>query len=225
MPNFFLTGITTLPTTRAMFKTTPKPGKGADPAAKEESYMLSEGQRQGEVEVNHIDPVAKMVTVTYAGTVVTLDFTNNAAKLVPVGAPPPPGNGMVRGGPPGLAAHGAPAGRGGLRQPAGPGNTSRPIRSGGGLGVSGGGLGVSGGQPAVGAAPAAANQVAEEPPINVTREQQALLMEAQREMQQDNPAIPPLPPTSLTPLIEAERGGAAPGGPPMPMPTGPARPF
>jgi hypothetical protein len=201
-----------------MFKTTPKPGKGADPAAKEESYMLSEGQRQGEVEVNHIDPVAKMVTVTYAGTVVTLDFTNNAAKAVPVGAPPPPGNGMTRGGPPGLNARNAAPGRGGLRQPAAPGNNSRPIRSGGGLGVS------VGGQPAVGAA-APANQVAEEPPITVTREQQALLMEAQREMQQDNPAMPPLPPTSLAPLIEAEKEGAAPGGPPMPMPQAPARPF
>jgi len=234
MPGFELTGITTIfgnGHKRAMFKAIPKHGKGVDPAAKEKSYMLAEGQREGDVEVNRIDEVARTVTLTYDATVITIDFTNNAAKAVSVAAAPPPPRA------PGVPGVLPPAGRGvqppggapaGLRQPGGPGNDRRPIRS-------GNGLGVSTGQPAMGVAPTQTGLAVQQQQPVLTREQQEVVMEAMREQGQNDPTMPPLPPTSLTPLIEAanQEGKAPAGGPvapapgyaPPPLPPGPARPF
>ena len=137
-PDFFLTGITTIfGPKRALFRTAPKHGRGAPPPGKEkeeeESYMLEERQRQGEVEVVSIDEVNRLVKVSYGGTILTLDFTNNAAKSVAVA--PPPG-GMP--GAPGLPrpAFGIPSPNGanpGFRQPGAP-PPPRGARSGRGLG-------------------------------------------------------------------------------------------
>jgi hypothetical protein len=69
---------------------------------------------------------------------------------------------------------------------------------------------------------------AQQPPVVVTRDQQEVLMEAMREQkQQTEIAMPPLPPTSLTPLIEAANQEAAargPGANPAGPPTGFAPP-
>jgi hypothetical protein len=207
-PKFALTGITTiLGNKRALFKSDPTPGKPGQPAAKEESYMLKEGQRQGDVEVVSIDEIAGIVKVTWAGTPVTLDFTNNAAKAVAVAPPPPVGAPGVPGlpRPPGIAIPARGSGPSGFRQPGAPDNERRPIRS-------GGGLGMAPGQPGMGVAQMQTGMAGQQAPA-ISRDQQEVLIEAMREQQQNNPALPPLPPTSLTPFIEAANQGAAPGAP------------
>jgi hypothetical protein len=204
-PKFFLTGITDIVGKKlALFKSDPTPGKPGQPASKEESYMLAEGQRQGDVEVMTIDKIARIVKMSYAGTVMTLDFTNNAAKVA-AGAPPPGGAPGVPGQapPPGIAIPGRGAtAHSGFRQPGAADNERRPIRTGGGLGMARPPMGMGVGQMQTGMA-------AQEPPALITRDQQEVLMEAMREQQRDNPEMPPLPPTSLTPLIEAANQEAA----------------
>ena len=92
----FLTGITTiLGNKRALMKTTP-PAKPGEPA-KEQSFMLGEGQRDGEIEVVQIDEIAGKVKIKAFGSETTLDFENNGVKAAaapapaPGGAPAPPG--------------------------------------------------------------------------------------------------------------------------------------
>ena len=95
MPKLTLTGITTiLGNKRALLKTAPKPGKQGE-AAKEESYILAEGQRDGDIEVISIDEKAGIVRLTYGGDPVTLSFEKDGPKGPggPGGGPqgPPPG--------------------------------------------------------------------------------------------------------------------------------------
>jgi hypothetical protein len=115
-PKMFLTGITTiLGNKRALMKMTP-PAKPGEPA-KEQSFTLGEGQREGDLEVLHIDEVAGTVKVSVYGTVATLDFDNNGVKAA---AAPAPGPGPA---PPGFVPKpGAP----GSFNPAFP--TARPLR-------------------------------------------------------------------------------------------------
>jgi len=202
-PEFFLTGITTIfGPKRALFRTSPKPARGAPPPGKdkekEESYMLAEGQREGEVEVVSIDEVAGMVKVSYGGTILTIDFTNNAAKSVAVAPPPggvPGAPGLPR---PGIAIPAPNKANPGFRQPGAP---ARPLRSplgqGGVPAPMGAGMGV---------AQTGTGQTAEQAVPLMTRDQQEVLMEAMR----GQPGLPPMPPTSFT-LNPAE--GVAPGAP------------
>jgi len=203
LPQFYLTGIITFGKPRALLRTSPGPAKGGKPVGKEESYILTEGQRQGELEVNHIDLVGRTVQVTWAGTVVTLDFTNNAAKAVAVAPAPIPGAppavpGLAPPGKTGTAA--TSAGRSGLRQTGAPSDIRRPIRTGGGLGMAAPSMGMGAAQMQNGMAAA---------PAPVTRDQQEVIMEAMRDQQQNNPMMPPIPPTSLTPLLNAANEEAA----------------
>ena len=85
-PKIFLTGITTiLGNKRALMKLTP-PAKPGEPA-KEQSFTLGEGQRDGELEVLEIDEKAGTVKVNEFGTVMTLSFENNGVKAGPAPAP------------------------------------------------------------------------------------------------------------------------------------------
>jgi len=110
-PKLILTGITTiLGNKRALLKEQPPggPGKPGD-ALKEVSYILTEGQRDGDVEVLQIDERAGSVRVNLGGTTLTLTFEKDGAKLP--STPPPgaagalPGNGTL---PPGAVAAGMP---------------------------------------------------------------------------------------------------------------------
>ncbi len=230
-PKFYLTGITTFLGKRAMFNTTPTPmpGKpGEQP--KEHSYMLSEGQRDGEVEVLEIDEIAKLVKINYAGEAMTLDFTNNAAKAVASALPPLPGAGgaLPRVIPPrGIGfPPGAPAGRPGPAsgwtrpiRPTGPGGASAQASPAGPWGAP------------VTTGPAVAQAESQGNP-GVTKDQQEMLMEFLREQSKASEIpMPPLPPTSLTPLIEADAGSANPRqnpgtgfAPPVPRPSSPFAP-
>ena len=100
LPKLLLTGITTiLGDRRALMKVllpASKPGE----AAKEQSVILSEGQREGVIEVLAIDENTGSVKVNNSGTVMTLTFEKDGAKLpnsqAPLTAPPgltPPMNG------------------------------------------------------------------------------------------------------------------------------------
>ena len=92
LPKLILTGITTiLGDKRALLKAlslATHPGQ----AAKEESMILAEGQRQGSLEVLNIDENAGSVRVNNSGTIMTLTFEKDGAKLpeTPVRATNPP---------------------------------------------------------------------------------------------------------------------------------------
>ena len=88
-----LTGITTiLGNKRVLMKTAPPPGKPNEGAKSEQSYILTEGQREGDIEVIEIDDKAGSVKVNNGGTVQTLTFEKDGAKLpatqAPAGAAP-----------------------------------------------------------------------------------------------------------------------------------------
>jgi hypothetical protein len=87
VPKITLTGITTiLGNKRALMKMLPvglKPGE----TAKEVSLILTEGQRESEVEVLQIDEKAGSVRVNNSGTVMTLTFEKDGAKLPATSGP------------------------------------------------------------------------------------------------------------------------------------------
>jgi len=96
LPKITLTGITTiLDSKRALMKVAPSGGKQVDPA-KELSLILTEGQREGDIEVLQIDERAGSVKVNNSGTVMLLTFEKDGAKL-PATAPVPgaPGTAAV----------------------------------------------------------------------------------------------------------------------------------
>ena len=83
---------------QALLKAQIPPRPPAEPA-KEESYILAEGQSESDVQVLAIDQKAGTVKVNNHGTIQTLDFVNNGAKLPTAsplpsigGLPPVPGN-------------------------------------------------------------------------------------------------------------------------------------
>lgn len=93
-PNVFLTGITTIfGNKRALIKTTPTPGplKPGMEKPTEQSYVLAEGQREGDVEVLKIDEKAGTVQLRLAGKEMTINFDDNGVKTASVPAPGIPG--------------------------------------------------------------------------------------------------------------------------------------
>ena len=88
-PRITLTGITTIMgKKRALMKVLMPPKPGAK--QEEQSYILAEGQRDGDIEVLEIvlDEKGGMVKVNNFGTVTNLTFENNGVK---VASGPPPG--------------------------------------------------------------------------------------------------------------------------------------
>ena len=79
-PKITLNGITTIfGDKRALFTVDERPKPGQKPEQK--SCILTEGQRDGGVEVLAIDETAGTVKVNNHGTVQVLDFENNGAKI------------------------------------------------------------------------------------------------------------------------------------------------
>ncbi|MDB6112707.1 MAG: hypothetical protein JWR69_4457, partial [Pedosphaera sp.] len=86
-PKVKLTGITTiLGNKRALFmvQEVPAPGK----AQKEESYILTEGQRQGLLEVLEIDERTGRVKIKNDGSISVVTFETVKLPVAPVGVPP-----------------------------------------------------------------------------------------------------------------------------------------
>src|SRR5256885_12530737 len=77
--NITLTGITTVLGKKRCFitvTTSPKPGAPAAPT----SMMLTEDQRDGEIEISHIDPEKGVVGLKQGGSPVTISFKENGVK-------------------------------------------------------------------------------------------------------------------------------------------------
>ena len=201
-PKIFLTGITTVLGRKiALMKATipDKPSEGNKAGApKEQSFMLGEKERDGDIEVLSIDDKARTVRVSNFGTEQTVDFDNNGVKLA-AGPAPAPG---------GIPAPQAIPGS--FPQPGNPGVPhSLPTRT---LRVqpgSGNPLGAaiqsgvnptfaSSGSPSFGinASPSQGGVSAAQPQISP--EEQIVMMELQREQNKNNPNFPPLPPTVLS---------------------------
>lgn len=90
-PKITLTGFTTiLGDKRVLFKVQ-TPAKPPE-KPKEESFILSQGQRDADIEVLEVDENAGIAKFNNHGTIQVLDLVNNGAKpaAAPSPAPPPP---------------------------------------------------------------------------------------------------------------------------------------
>lgn len=195
-PKIRLQGLTTILGRRQVLFKSQTPAKPGQPA-KDESYVLSEGERQGEIEVVAIDENAGTIRFKNHGIEETLNMKDDADKPV-LGAAPPPVTA-----PPGVAPRPVP----GVPQPAGAGNPVVSVP--GGVTTFGGSPGsipqrqIRGTTATAGSVPTGFNrpvqttQQAQQPQL--TPEQQIVLMELQREQNKNNPSFPPLPPTPLAP--------------------------
>jgi hypothetical protein len=167
---------------QVLFKVTgaPKPGKPAG----DTSYILSEGQRQDDIEVTHIDEKSGIVTFNNHGLVQELPLTKTPAITMPMPGPVPTGMGFNP--QPGLVGNGLSGfgNRGGRGNMGGRNNTGN---SGGNM--NGGGPTSNGGQPLQEA-------------TQMSPEAQIATIELNRiatQQQVDEGKMPPLPPTALTP--------------------------
>ena len=190
-----LTGITTiLGNKRALLRV-------AVAAGKEENYMLTEGQRDGSVEVLEIDEKAGSVKVSNAGQVATLTFDKNGAKaapsaiVAPGNIPVPMATGNVGSMPiggntnPNLVPRTIPT-----RLPRTP--QQPPVNSGT-QGLADNPMGYSGGPPAQ------ANTTSYS---HLTGEEQTIMIEVERERNKEAVSkgiMPPPPFTALTPPPQA----------------------
>jgi hypothetical protein len=224
-PNITLTGITTILNSKRAFISVQMPAKPPEPA-KVQSFMLREGERDGEIEILEIDEKAGMVKVNEFGTITNLTWEKNGLKMASGGSAPTPstGPGLVSPPPgnpfnPGAAGFNKAIPSRTLRLPgvpnapgASPGGTANPYQGSAAGGVS----------PAFAAAqPAsAAPQQQEQPPLSM--EAQELLIEAQREAakQQGHPMATILPPTRISQGLYDDGSG----GTPKPNPSGPQLP-
>ncbi len=246
-PKMFLQGITTFGGTKRALLKTQMPAKPGEPPKGEQSFVLAEGQREGDIEVLEIDAKGGTVKVNDFGTITTLDFEHNGIKTVaaaPVaGAAPRPAGGLPAPG----ANPFTPAG--GAQSPP----TTRPMRlprpagaaasfeSGGatpayasGTTAYGGGtpsLGLGGTTvPLYGSTSAQTQpqpQAAASPTSELSAEEQFLLVEANRERtQQLGLKVPPIPPTPLTPVTSPTTAPTTtqPNMPPLPRPGQPLLP-
>lgn len=240
-----LTGITTIfGDKRVLMKTAPPPGKPGEGPKTEQSYILSEGQREGDIEVLAIDEKAGSVKVNNAGTVQTLTFEKDGAKLpstpAPAGAPgaaaPIPGLPVNRPMVPGTPSFQLPSRIPRLPMPGGQASYTPG--------------GVSPAVPFAGATPVGASPVTTTTPgflpgnttstanpappphtPQYTLEEQQIMIEAERQM--GGPTAGLLPPTALSPHANVySPPGSVPGGqqpvqqaPSMMLPPIPGRPM
>src|ERR1035437_4229559 len=177
----------------ALFKVAagkPKPGQ---PPAKEEAYVLSEGERQDEIEVTKIDEPASLVTFNNHGVVQELPLANapNAS------GPAPAGGGA---GVPGLAPT-----RGML--PGGTGRFVQPRSLPGGNPSAGSNPNAPGSPSLGGAASSGGNNAQSQE--NLSPEANALLIEKNYldAKARNDPSAPLFPPTVLRQQADAETGG------------------
>jgi hypothetical protein len=173
---------------------------------KDESYVMGEGERENDIEVQKIDEKSATITFNNHGTVQELALVVSKG---PTGAPAPAG--------PGLAP--APIPRPGVAPLLG-GGPAAAIGFGGRFGrnrpAPGAGTPGGGGAPGFGGGGAATAGTANstEP---LSPEAQVIMMEAQREefKAAGNPAAAIIPPTPITDQLNGDGGGGA-GGPPVP---------
>ncbi len=191
------------------------PAKDGKPAA-DADYILSEGQRQDDIEVVKIDEKAGVVTFNNHGE-------NQELPLVAAAATGSPGS--AAGGGPGNPAPGFKPAPGGFTRPMGNtfnggggsslagnfggnrGNGNNGMNGGGNGGNNPGGLGNG---LNFGNGPTHASSLIQQPSSGLTEEQQILVQEATRvttQQQVNEGSMPPLPPTEMTPPDATGIGG------------------
>ena len=218
-PNVTLAGITTIfGNKRAILKTaaTSPPKPGVPPA--NDSYILAEGQRDGDIEVVQIDERAGAVKIRLAGNLVDINFEKNGVKLpstpmpmaMPVPGMPNPAGGMIPmpAGAVGIPAPGAspfgsktipqrtlrmPGSTTGASATAAPGSAGIAV-----AGLNAGGVAL----PAFGSSSSGGTAASEVAQPQLTAEEQAIAIEVERErhkarIQSGQMAPPPI--TVLTP--------------------------
>ncbi len=208
LPKIILTGITTiLGNKRALMKVQPAAMKPNE-TSKELSLILTEGQREGEIEVLQIDENAGSVRVNNSGSMMTLTFEKDGAKLpatAPTAVPgvpsPLPASAGVSRNPYLLPANGE-VRKLPTRNPRFPGTAPNAPNT----------APVGGVPTPTGAAPFPA-LTGSTPVQDLTPEEQAIVLELQRQANGNIAGYPPLPPSPLTPTAAepAETGVAAPG--------------
>jgi len=175
---------------------------------KDESYVLSEGDRQDDIEVQAIDEKAAMITFNNHGVVQKLALVEGTASA---GSAAPAASNFPR---PGLPAPGMAPGAGGNTPVGFGGRFGRTRTLPGNTPSADGAPGLGGG--ASSPAPAADSASQQQ----ITPEAAVIMMEAQRAQwkQQGNPAMAILPPTQITSQVNGDGGGegAPGGGPPVP---------
>ncbi len=233
-----LTGITTiLGKKQVLLKTAAAPAKPGEQPKGEQSYIITEGVREGDIEVLEINEVAGSVKLIYAGVPTTLDFEKDGPKLPSTpapGAPRPPGTpGAVAGIPTPSAIR--PAGASPMTPNTLPGMRTIPTRN---LRVPGDGSTSSGynatpsygspgaamdpsgvaGIPLTGTGSGSAAKPSWPPEPSMSLEEQEIMIEAQRQAG----VGAPLPPTSISRQLNASQQPAQeqPTGPILPRPPG-----
>jgi hypothetical protein len=88
-PKIILQGFTTFGGAKRALLKAQMPAKPGEPPKGEQSFILAEGQRDGDIEVLEIDAVGGTVKVSNFGTITNLSFENNGIKTA--GAAPGPG--------------------------------------------------------------------------------------------------------------------------------------
>ena len=239
-----LTGMTTIfGNKRVLMKTAPPPGKPGEAPKTEQFYILTEGQREGDIEVLEIDEKVGSVKVNNAGTPMTLTFEKDGAKLP---STPPPAV-------PGVPPNGVPPLPGARALPQPPGTVPNPsfqlptriprlpTPGSQASGVNPGGVGsplsanpgyLPGNTSLPGfqnnTMPGAAQNLSQAalPTRQYSLEEQAILIEATR--QAGGPTAGLLPPTALTPKSPVTDPNTQPGQstqPPMILPPVPGSPL
>jgi hypothetical protein len=206
---------------QALFKVANKPKPGQP--AKEDAYVLAEGEMQDEITVVKINKDEGMITFNNHGVMQDLALVPSKDAGGGGGAGPGPGNPggpMMRRPNPAFAAAGGfnPASaRGGFSGNAGGGGNAG--NAGGATGTGGGGVGTAGnnGITTLGGVPVNANRVYQPPADDVSPEESAILIEAQRlkYMQDGNPLANIMPPTPLSKGINRGLSGEGGGQPPQ----------
>jgi hypothetical protein len=213
-PTIELQGLTTILGRRQVLfkvKLPAKPGQ----AAKEESFVLTEGERQGEIEVLEIDENAGVVKFNNHGTVEPKNMKDHVAK-----APAAPPVAMPQ---PGVPPPAIPA----LPRPTAAVNPAQPANS---------SVATFGGSSdritptrtlrttsaSLGSAPFGAYGAGQTTPASqsgrpLTPDEQVVMLEAMREANKDNPRFPPIPPTALNPNPSSGTPPTPPGLPPIPQ--------
>jgi hypothetical protein len=79
-PKITLTGVTTILGKKMVLFKVQSPARPPEPA-KEQSFILSEGQREGQIEVLEIDEHASAIKFNNYGTVMTLTMEKDGAKI------------------------------------------------------------------------------------------------------------------------------------------------
>jgi len=220
LPKITPTGIMTVfGHSQVLFKVAGAAAKPGQPA-KDEFYILSQGQRQDDIEVTKIDEKNSLVTFDNHGITQELPLVNTPTSSGSAASPSPvAGNpammpalpaGVGRGGPGGIIPFGAGAGgRGG-------GTWNGANISGGGGGVNADGA--NGGVDLPGAAVAKSNlgPAQDLPPISAENQTAIIVMEHLKAQLENDPIAPIFPPTPLDHEAGITDSGSGDGGPPGP---------